>query len=345
MIRHSRGFWLLANNRIVVITNFAETVVSVMSESREWRDRALTLLRLAGVALIEGTSDRLTLRLPDGSLRKARWSSERAQRGHTDDNAIDLVVTQGFRPTLYSRARAGAIDLVDIATGTVIVASHELAGTHIENVHVSRSQRKPWGRWAVMRSLLVSTGPLTQKDLATAAGISQGAVSMIVNNLPTRKDRDGWSALNRPGLLEQFLSEYPGPGGVSTYWLSLKSLAAQSEAAISLADELAVPVLIGGDIAADRIAPWRLPSLATMYTAEHLDYTVVMLTPVDPSEATLRAIVPDDPTVFATAGAFSDERTVDPVVLLWELRNANWSDAGEAADRIQSSIVAGWPHD
>jgi hypothetical protein len=306
------------------------------------RDRAITLLRRAGIDLLAGDRDAITVRMPDGAVRMMRWGTERSAR---DPDSPLLVVVDTARSTLLSRARTGEIDLIGVSDGVIVVDSVAYGASRAEGsaAGAAMKRRYPWGRWAVIRSLVLSGTAKPQTDLATASGITQGAVSLIMRDLDVVKSRQGWRARDRRSLLSQFVAEYPGPGGVSTDWLSLKSLDEQTRDALDLAGTLAIPAVMSGDLAADRIAAWRRPTSSRIFARQHLDLTEVGATPTDPPRKTLRVTVPDDGTVFATAAAFSAHATLaDPLIVLWELRQSTWSDAREAADHLEATLAGSW---
>jgi hypothetical protein len=135
-------------------------------------------------------------------------------------------------------------------------------------------------------------------------------------------------------------------GAIQTYWYSVDPVVEQARSAINLGNDLAVRVLAGGEVAADALRPWRIPTRGLVYATEPIDLSVVGLVQVTAEEATLTVRVPADPTVWATAswwhrvtdGEHAGIPTVDPVVVLEDLAEGNVADDG-ARQRLIDWIV------
>jgi hypothetical protein len=133
---------------------------------------------------------------------------------------------------------------------------------------------------------------------------------------------------------------------IETYWYGLDSVTVQVRRAVELGEELTIRVLASGEVAADAMSPWRVPSSGLVYSEELIDLSVVELTQATANEATLTLRVPADPTVWTTAlwwsQAGEESRsgipTADPVVTLADLATASGVD-DEAAERLKDWIV------
>lgn len=310
-------------------------------------------LRRAGLRVASGTEKDLVLSLPGHARRhvELKFSSGRLGSATTSHR------TRGGRPVLYAAetataavvaaAESGEFDLVTFDPVRVIVAGH----TFLQPDQRPRSIRTPgkpaWGAQAVLRILATANRPIRQAELSTIVGITRQAVSLALKQAGDHVTRveQGWIA--RGEALSAWLDSYPGPGGLATHWYGLDLPAEQATAALSLLDELALTGVVSGDLAADRYAPWQLPTTVRLYIPEVVDFTPVGFSPATPAEATLTAVVPLDPTINHTAAALArtyvDRHLLaDPAITMWDLLNTtSATTAREAADRLDAAIASG----
>lgn len=109
--------------------------------------------------------------------------------------------------------------------------------------------------------------------------------------------------------------------------------------AIQLGAELSVRILAGGEVAADVMQTWRVPTRSLVYAKELVDLSEFGLVEATAEEATLTVRVPADPTIWTTASWWmrvsdtqrSDIITVDPVITLQNLSDG--ADLGDGAPR------------
>ncbi|MDR2348128.1 MAG: hypothetical protein LBD90_05870 [Bifidobacteriaceae bacterium] len=122
-----------------------------------------------------------------------------------------------------------------------------------------------WALLTVARRLL-GAWPQAGAELALRAGISQSRASRVLAKLVgagiVQRGPDGYRPVEWRQLLDWWLANYPGPGGVVSYWASTKTIGRQTQDALGL---LAGKVAVSGDPAADILSPWRIPTLATVY--------------------------------------------------------------------------------
>jgi hypothetical protein len=202
---------------------------------------------------------------------------------------------------------------------------------------------------------LVLLGPRRQADLAELARVSQPRVSQICADLI----RDGLLAprmlgvLDWQALVDRWLRDYPGPGGVTTHWYGLGALSDQVAAVIECLARIRggsrrAP-RVSGELAADLISPWGRPASAVVYAANGADLSAARLAPCPAAEATLRLTVPQDPGVWAMPAQSRPSgelllSVADPLQVLYDLRQAP-GDAAQTADRLRADlheVVAGW---
>ncbi|MFD9666728.1 hypothetical protein ACFWAY_34820 [Rhodococcus sp. NPDC059968] len=253
------------------------------------------------------------------------------------------------------------MDLVAVEEGCVVILGTEYADPASTEAgsedRALRRGRRPWTRWAVERLLMLAEQPLTQVELAAGLQATQQSVSHVLrgHRFAARTDR-GWVIGQRAEALDGLLAEYPGPGGVSTYWYGLDPAVRQAEAATTWCAERGVGCVLTGDVAADVYAPWRLPAVAGLYSSELLDFTVAGFTPTTDAEYTLVVTVPQDPTVWHTAAAVAQQQAarvdpaavdavppvrVDPIIALHDVLASPGPDAAEAGEHLRRAILDG----
>jgi hypothetical protein len=186
---------------------------------------------------------------------------------------------------------------------------------------------------------------LRQRDIAAAVGISQQAVSQMAEKDPLPKTPMPEDA--RRERLAALASIPADDGLVETYWYGMEPVVEQVRSAIKLGHELTVRILTGGEVAADALRPWRIPTRGLVYSEELIDLSVSDLVESTADEATLTLRVPADPTVWTTAawwhrtcdGEHFSLPTVDPIVVLKDLTAG--ADLGDGApDRLANWIAA-----
>jgi hypothetical protein len=225
----------------------------------------------------------------------------------------------------------------------------------------SRPGRVPWGGLTVVRRLAEGAAG-TQTQLARLACVTQARVSQVLKDLnvagligPGGAQPRSYRATDTERLLQHWLDNYPGPGGISTFWYGLDDPATQARAVIALLRRQRAPggelpglaAAVSGDVAADQVAPWRRPRLAAVYARRGADLTEIGLTPSTEQDATLELTVPRDPGVWPTSGS-QDVVTwpgppglplADPVQILWDVRRAPGPDRDQAAERLLTALT------
>lgn len=325
---------------------------------------ALELLRRAAVRVLEGGIDTLTLRTPEMKPRHVLVKVFTHAPPVVADNASTpiLRITKNARDTLVASTIEHGQDLVVLYPPIVVIEGKLLLDDR-ESGPLSRPAPRgprPWARWASMRVMILAKERLSQNDVAEAVGVRQQSISEVLKGLSEHIDhaKGGYAARNKKDLFELWLSEYPGPSGASTYWYSLDSPREQAREAHEIAESLEVAALVSGDVAADEMAPWRLPAKALIYLSEFVDLTGRNFSPAKPAEATLEARIPEDPTLAPVARwhhgessyssapsqeiatpSFGTPYFADPLIVLFDVNNGAGPDAADAAEHLRTLLI------
>jgi hypothetical protein len=196
------------------------------------------------------------------------------------------------------------------------------------------------GTYAVLRRLLLKPR-WRQVPLAETTELTQARVSQILSRLSdaglAARDGDGWGVTDWDRALQVWLSSYPGPLGVTTYWSGLDDIWAN---ALTALDALPDDAVVSGDVAADLIAPWRQPRSATIYVPAMRNLARTGLVQVSAStDGTVAVCVPDDRSVWPTEPidrTFRDRtiRVADPLQVLSDTVREDDADSASAAERL-----------
>jgi len=197
-----------------------------------------------------------------------------------------------------------------------------------------------------MRSLATTSDLLTQVALAELVGATQARVSQILRGLAdgelVERTAHGWRAVDRRALFSHFMGSYPGPGGLAIGWYGLDSPSEQVAAVAAVGGGRCA---VSGDVAADAIAPWRVPTLGLVYTDAGVDPARAGLVATDMVEvATLIQRIPADWSVFArhlgpikVAGIAVEVTHATQVVV--DLLAQGGEDRAAAAERVLKKAV------
>lgn len=132
---------------------------------------------------------------------------------------------------------------------------------------------------------------------------------------------------------------YPGPGGVTSYWISLDDPATQTRKALEvLGDE----TVVSGDPAADALTPWRRPSTSTLYVRRGVSLAPAGFVPVaSQAEATLTLCAPKDPGLWLlTPWIVAGLPLADPVQIVYDVLIGQGSDRDEATNHLRDALNA-----
>lgn len=315
------------------------------------------LLHELDFTIAEGrTSLSWQLRAPTGEIYDVELTAPvdrvtahaaRNVRHHLDAAAWPVLVGESATNGVVADARAGRLNLLTESPLQLII--NGTAHTLNQPQPLPRPRPTPlrpaWYRWGVERQLLTATTPLRQAALADLLGTSQQTISNAARTLGDLvADRGrGLEAVDRRSLLHHWAGEYPGAGGQEFGWYSLDTAVEQTHKAADIATLLDADPLISGDVAADELAPWKLPTRGRIYITAPVDLTDDGFIPSPIDEATLVTCVPKDPTVWRSASAPSrhERKLADIALVYWDVRTGGDADSDEAAGQLENYIVKG----
>ncbi|GIJ48889.1 hypothetical protein Val02_57750 [Virgisporangium aliadipatigenens] len=266
-----------------------------------------------------------------------------ALRPHTD--GLLFVVARAGR-ALKQAARedhriayAAVDDAVVCVDGELHHADDDRTGQVVQPGRVS------WTRLAILRVFALSAaGPLSQSEIARRIGVSHVAVGKQLPLLDDLMKRAAtkWRAVDRAACWDRFMAEYPGPRGLTTYWLAADDITAQLGRLHRAAPD---PPVISGDLAADFYAPWRRPGRVVAYVTDQPPLEEHGFAAARAVDATVELRTPADPTVPAMArewpstGGGAPRRYADPLITAWDLRRSPGGDVESAVEQLRERAL------
>lgn len=304
----------------------------------------------AGVQVLAGDARSITYRLNGRAIAADIVLAEHVRTPATVLNHMHrrpghriLVVCEAISNEARTALLADpAIDLSVASTGELVLSGRTYRAPTAARGHRATHMRQ-WRRRAAERVCVLTRNHLRQIDIASAVAISQQAVSKMTekDSLPDTP----MTETTRRALLAKLTSVPADDGLVETYWYGLDPITEQVRNTLRLGADLAVRTLAGGEVAADILQPWRVPTRGLVYAEELIDLSDFNLVEATAQEATLTLRVPADPTVWTTAHwwhgishAQPEIPTVDPVVALQDLNAGN--DLGDDAPQHLSDWIA-----
>jgi hypothetical protein len=150
---------------------------------------------------------------------------------------------------------------------------------------------------------------------------------------------------DHPGLLDWWLANYPGPGGLASYWYSLDAPVVQARAALGCMDAAHADPVLSGEVAADALAPWQRPRRVQIYARAGTSLADAGFVPVpDEASATLCVTVPEDPGLWLPeqwlVGVGGRRAQIaDPLQVLWDVAAAAGPAATEAVTHLRQALA------
>lgn len=317
--------------------------------------QASDLLRDLEVAILGGEADVWQLNLPDGQ-RVVRQIVPSRDRMGLREAAPYLNSRTGVRPLLVAgtattglmrRALAGDVDLLLADPLQIVVGGIPYTDATELPLSAPRPrtprQSRSWTRWAITRMFATTSHPLNQGEIASALETSQQNVSRILREMEgiDRAPSGRYYASVPTQLLNDWVAEYPGPGGAAFGWYSLDSTVSQTLQAYDIAQLSGTHPLISGDVAADELTPWRLPERGLLYLQAPLNLEDDGFVPAPLEEATLITVVPRDRTLWpaATWQYGKVPRHADYAIIYRDLLETGGPDSPDAARVLLESCT------
>lgn len=296
-------------------------------------DPGTWLLRREGVLDLEVSPALPVARIDTRTVRLARGRHRgRLPLLHIGDSATPAVVARG---------EDGELDLLICDPPRLIYGGVTLEADPATPTPppAARPGRPAWGRWAVMRYLVLADTPARQVSIASSLGLTQQAVSLGLRSLGdlVAGSREGTVVTNRAALLDRWLQEYAGPGGHEIGWYSLEDPVTQVRTAYAVAHDSGAAPMASGDVAADLLAPWQLPRTARLYVDRPVDLAHQRFVAAPLEEASLILCGPRDPTLWRLAEHRRGLLLADPLVVLWDLIRDPGAEG--AAERLRETIL------
>ena len=326
----------------------------------ERTDGVELLLDVGLQRLVTGSAE-VRIMAPDG-----RWQSwEVKAAGHSPSpaeisRARNTAIANGSDGVLFVVAAAGSaltsaaqrdarVGYAAVRNATVSLHGQLHRATAREVAPVPQG-RTSFVRFGVLRLFALLEGAvLSQSAIGRQLGASHVAVAKQLSTLEplVRRTGDGWSTGDRGACWEAFMASYPGPQGLSTFWMATGTTADQLsriESTASASDRATSAIALSGDHAADFYAPWRRPTRLTGYVTRMPDMDSLGFAEVRQAEATVELRLPKDRTVLAMSRDRWDprwaKRFVDPVLAAWDLRRTGGGDVEAAVQHLRDRALA-----
>jgi|SRR5579859_469289 len=199
---------------------------------------------------------------------------------------------------------------------------------------------------AIVRYLIYGSSPEVRVgEVARSLKVTQPLVSQLFTRLEgaglaERRPRS-WS-VNREALLDAFLRDYEGPRGRR---LRLYTLDPPRVVAARLAAAAARHILVSGDLGADLITPWRVPTHLVAYLSREVPRNRLGLVEAEErSDANVLLCYPADESVFRVPPIQArlidvPIQVVHPTQVLWDLEQLGGEDRLEGSDRIRRWLL------
>lgn len=202
----------------------------------------------------------------------------------------------------------------------------------------TRTRRWGEGKAAVVRHLYAAHRPITQVVLANIVGVSQPAVSQYLSALRSNGDVSftdpGWVA-NRARLAGSYWGSFASRFHSQTCWYRIDDPTQQ----VADLTQRRPDLLISGDVGADLIAPWKVPTVAIAYG--DVDHALLddlgFVRAESPGTASLLIRPVPDRRIAAQAVPVRQQLVVPHLHLAADLLGLGGDDRVEASNRIASA--------
>jgi hypothetical protein len=202
------------------------------------------------------------------------------------------------------------------------------------------------GGLGIVRYLIYGSTPEVRVgDIARRFEVTQPLVSQVLARLEVaafaQRGTRSWT-VNKGALLDAFLREYEGPGGRR---VRLYGLDAPRTVAARITKQVGRHALVSGDVGADLITPWRVPTHLIVYlNREVRPKTLDLVEAEERSDANVVLYYPRDESIFRVPAipaelVDSSMQIVHPTQLLWDLEQLGGEDRLEGRDRLRRWLL------
>jgi hypothetical protein len=203
---------------------------------------------------------------------------------------------------------------------------------------------------AVLGFLLETPAAVRQTAIAAMVGATQARVSQILAETGhaglTERAEGGWRVRD-PGRMFDLCVHARPVVGADEAWYGLEPTGRQVEQYAELARRDDVEYRLGGDWAADRLAPWRIPTIAVLHANRSVDLEHLGFVPAALGEATLLVHLDSDRPRWScdprVAAEMAGERPGIPLSPVHEIAReilaAGGPDATEAVAELRTRFL------
>lgn len=299
--------------------------------------KALKILRERGLSVSLISPDRVVVQEQEAAIE--------IEPSKLDSDSISyemaVYVLERITPALRRRARERKFSvLVGTSTGEVWLFGSQLSPPDAQVRQKQPASSQDFTRFGLMRSLALTSRPRTLGEFSQELGVTQDEVSNALDCISDLvvQTNEGWSAKSFDLVADEFLENYPGPGGHEGYWFSEMPVVPQAREIL----EASPGSVLSADSAADELAPHRMAATAMVYSEERIDFEALGLTRTGRGTATLVEVVPFDKTIFPLARSAGKLPLVDGLLVTYDLRRSAGPDRGEASFVLLDALWKQW---
>lgn len=269
----------------------------------------------------------------------------------TDDRTPELpllIVADSMTPAARKKATELGASYIDLQSGYGRIGKGSY-GRMPQQPRPQRRRRKVWTDEGLLRLVLLSQPPQEQAELAEILQTHQPAISRSFKRLREAVGIDNFYGEEaRHKILTYLVEQADTSVPLATFWMKKAALAEQVRSAYTFLEKNGGNVAVGGLIAADRYAPWKNPQTGVLYSSATRDLEGLGFVETTEDKATLRLVMPKDPTLLKTATWWSNRSApgsmvyTDPVQTYLDLQKSEETDTQESAERLRQLLIRGW---
>lgn len=259
-----------------------------------------------------------------------------------------LIVADTITPVARKKATEWGASYIDLQSGYGCIGG-ESYGRMPQASRPQSRRRRVWTDEGLLRLILLSQAPQGQKELAGILQTHQPAISRSFKRLREAIGIDNfYREEDRNKILAYLIEQTDTSTPIATFWKKKSPLIEQVQSAYTFLERNGVNVAVGELIAADRYFPWKNPQMGVLYSSATQDLEDIGFVETTEDKATLRLVMPKDPTLLKTATWWSNRSNfegmvyTDPVQTYLDLQKSEESDTRESAERLRQLLIQGW---